>query len=170
MFKSIFSCIALAAILTMQAGAVDVRAGVSVGTGDRYHHYDNWTEGTVSAVGKDGRLTIRGTASPYASEYVKYHSGYYTTPESGRVTYSTGYRDRFGYKWDDSKLTEYTYTVPETVTVYEEPNYGREFTTWTYSNEPRRYKYSDLKAGDRIVVGHDRVGLQARTMFRVTTK
>jgi len=167
MFKTFFTCIALATVFTLSSSAVDVNAGVSVGTGGtRYHTYGGYTEGTISTIGKDGRFTIRGTTSPYARDYVTYHSGYWSTPESARVTYSTPYRDRFTYTYDDSNLTDYTYTVPDydKVVVYDEPNYGTDFTTWTYT-EPRVYHYGDLRVGDRVVVGVD--NNNARAIYRV---
>ncbi len=50
-------------------------------------------------------------------------------------------------------------------TIYDESNYGNDYSTWNYDTEPRAYHYNDINVGDRVVIGYDENG--NNSMFRV---
>jgi hypothetical protein len=153
-------------------GGVGVSGGASVGTGNRYNGgAHSWAEGTVSARGADGRLSIRGSTSPYANDYMSYHNDYYSHPEN-RSALGERYRDRLHYSWNDNNLNDYSFTVPnyDTTTIYDEPNYGSDYTTWDYNTEPRTYRYNDINVGDRVVIGYDENGNRVNSMYRVNPR
>ena len=153
-------------------GGVSASAGVSAGAGARYNSSaTHWAEGTVSARGADGRLSIRGSNAPYANDYMSYHHDYYSSPDR-RGELGTRYHDRLNYNWNDTNLTDYSFTVPNysDSVIYDEPNYGQDYTSWNYSSEPTTYHYNDINVGDRVVIGYDENGNKVQSMYRVHGK
>lgn len=154
----------------------DTRAVTAEGTTTNY--YDNsaneYAEGTVSTVAPDGSITLRGYESPYANSYSSYHREYYAMPVSQREARAREIREKYQGKLNYSeykdKERDYNFHVstPERFTGYDESSrYGRSADTWSYST-PRTYRYNDIKAGDRVVVGYDSNNPSAvRSMYRV---
>ncbi len=129
------------------------------------NYYDNsgntYVEGTVTNIGPDGRVVLKGYESPYANAYTSYHRDYYSIPETQRETRSREfrekYKDRLNYSEYKDKERDYNFSIsnPDRFTVYDESaRYGRGADTWHYST-PSKYTYSNIKAGDRVVVGYD---------------
>ena len=145
-------------LCALHAGALE-RITVS---GNYYDSKANaWAEGTISSVGPDGRVVISGHESPYATTYTTYHKEYYALPEAEREArrhdLNAKYRDRLAYSPYRDPAREYSFSVEnrDKFVIYDEtPRYGTTYENWKYST-PRTYTYSDLKAGDRVVVGYD---------------
>lgn len=155
--------VALCMFVAAIAGAVDVNLGVGVNSGNS-NYYDSransYVEGTVSTVSPDGRITLKGYESPYAQTYTTYHKEYYSIPAAERETRGAELRERYKDKLTyetrkDEKDFTFSVSDREKFHVYDEsPRYGRTYTDWKYS-EPKTYGYTDIKAGDRVVVGYD---------------
>ena len=174
MNKALFLCLSLAAVCAINSPAAegDVRVAGTATHGTRYSSgAKTWTEGTIVSKGADGRMNIRGTQSPYASDYFSYHHDYVANPDL-RVKLGERYRDKFRYHWSDQDLKDYTFAVPDynDSVIYEEPNYGTDYTAWSYDGEPRAYRYGDLNVGDRVVIGYDENGNKVHSMYRLNPR
>src|ERR1043165_13448 len=152
-----FWAVALCIVGVMQANAVDVAVH-----GNYYDSKANaWAEGTISSIGPDGRVTLRGYESPYATTYSTYHRDYYALPETERenrrAELVAKYRDRLAYSPYRDPARDFSFSIDnrDKFVIYDEsPRYGRSYETWTYT-APKTYTYSDLHPGDRIAVGYD---------------
>ncbi len=127
-----------------------------------------WAEGVISNVGRDGRFTIRGTRSPYADNYITYNHDYNADPEHRREL-DQRFRNRLDYTWNDSNVSNYSFVTPDydSIVVYDEPNYGTDFNTWSYSGNPHTYRYDELRAGDRVAIGYDENGNKVERIYRI---
>lgn len=174
MNKALILCLSLAAICAIDSPAAegDVRI---VGTATRGNRYSpsvkTWAEGTIVSKGADGRVSLRGTQSPYASDYFTYHHDYVAHPEL-RPQLGERYRDKFRYHWSEQDLKDYTFAVPDysDAVIYDEPNYGTDYTAWSYDGEPRAYRYGDLNVGDRVAIGYDENGNRVQSIYRINPR
>ena len=175
MKNALYLCASVLALCAINSSAVEgeVRAGTAAPHGgSRYGSGGGtWAEGTISSRGADGKISIRGSESPYANDYFSYHHDYYSSPDQ-RTQLGERYRDKFKYSRNDENLKDYSFTVPnynDTV-IYDEANYGTDYGTWKYSDDAKSYRYNDLNVGDRVVVGYDTNGNNVRSMYRLNAK
>jgi len=133
---------------------------------DDPNHYsakaNGWVEGTLMRAESDGSFGVRGAESPYARDYASFHREFFAeTPlqrESKRQELLNSYGDRLKYPPSNAgPQRDYVFTGgnSEDVSISEEPQYGRDTNSWSYRAAPRRFRFGDLKTGDRVVVGYD---------------
>lgn len=164
---------ALCVFCALQVSAVEVAV-----QGNYYDSKANaWAEGTISSVGPDGRVTLKGYESPYASHYSTFHRDYYALPEAERenrrAELVAKYRDRLAYSPYTTPAKDYSFSISnhDKFTVYDEsPRYGHSYESWKYTT-PKTYTYSDLHQGDRVVVGYDSANPSSvYSMYRVQNR
>jgi hypothetical protein len=120
-----------------------------------------WVEGTLTKANSDGSFTVHGAESPYARDYASFMREYQSFQPSARDSHlqelMSSYGERLRYRWPGpEKQKDYTFTGGTgDVAIFEEPEYGRDASTWSYRAEPRAFQYDELKAGDRVVIGYD---------------
>ena len=158
--KSTFLFIALIAAAGMQGFAADDTETIRPRV--RYEKMDNWVEGTLSAIHSNGTLTLRGIESPYAPQYLSYMHYYNSVPEADRNNLLPVLKERYSaalnYKWDAENLHNFALNVayPEDLKVFNETSrYGAALDSWTFNDNSRISRYSDLEAGERVVIGFD---------------
>lgn len=158
----------LAFALTAHVEAVEAAAAKQE---QRYDaRVQNWAEGTISSLDKDGRVVVRGMENPYTSTYVSYMRDYFSAPpadrEGKRRELREKYLDGLTYSWSDEHLDNFILNAPypEDVRVLDESKrYGADVTSWNFNNDATNLRYSDLRIGDRVVVGFN----NANTIDRI---
>jgi len=131
-----------------------------------------WAEGVITHVDKDGKFQVSGMKSAYASNFADYHRQYFSFTETERELQRKQLQERYQgslhYKASAEKPLAFSFSVPDpNVVVFDETStYGTKMALWSYPEKAALLKYSDLKPGDRVVVGYDSSEM-VRSILRV---